>query len=217
MTIATYAGLVTAITEWLARDNDATLVARVPDFITLAEAKFNRELRCVQQEKRSYAVVNLSNTEPEMLSLPSDFQTMRRVRVSSVTGKPRLEFVSGAQADEYRYGRANTTGQPQYFTIFGSELELIPTPDLAYTIEMVYRSYLSGLTSTNTTNWLLTFAPDLYLYGALLESAPYIKEDERLATWTAGFSFALNGLNKLSQDQLYNAGPLQLRVSGATP
>jgi hypothetical protein len=48
MSISTYAALVSAVTEYLARDQDTTLIARIPDFITLAEAKFNRELRVNQ-------------------------------------------------------------------------------------------------------------------------------------------------------------------------
>ena len=50
---------------------------------------------------------------------------------------------------------------------------------------MVYRANIPPLAS-NGANWLLTLAPDLYLYGALLESAPYIKEDGRIQTWGLG-------------------------------
>lgn len=217
MTIATYSGLVSAVTEYLARDNDATLIARIPDFIALTEAKLNRVLRCNQMEKRSTATVNTLSAEPEFISLPGDFQTMRRVRLSGVTGKPRLLFLSGTQADEMRYGRSNVAGQPVYFTVFGNEMELIPTPDGAYTIEMVYRGYIPALTSTNTTNWLLTLAPDVYLYGCLMESAPYIKEDERLQVWGAGYTTAIDALNKLATDQTYGSGPLVVRVSGVSP
>ncbi len=217
MAISTYATLITAATEWLARDGDTTLIARIPDFITLAEAKFNRDLRSNRMEMREYTTVDLSDDEPEFITLPSDFQTMRRIRLSGVTGKPRLEFLNGTQADEYRYGGANVTGQPRFFTIMGDELELLPTPDLAYEIEMVYRAYLPAITVGNPTNWLLTLAPDLYLYGTLLESAPYIQQDERVATWANGMAYAMDGLNKLARDQAYNAGPMAIRLSGVTP
>jgi hypothetical protein len=216
MAINTCSTLVTAVTEWLARDQDATLIARIPDFIVLAEAKFNRELFVRQMEARSTTITDTSTTEPEMISLPSDFQSMRRVRLSSVTGKPCLEFKSGTQMDEYRYGTGNVTGQPRYFTIFGTEIELAPTPDANYTIEMVYRKNIPSLLS-NANNWLLLQAPDLYLYGTLLESAPYIKEDGRIQTWAPGFSAALDGLNRLGLTSTFNAGPSVVRVSGVTP
>lgn len=215
-TITDYTSLVTAVTEYLARDQDATLIARIPTFIQLAEAKFNRELFSRRMESRVTAVTDPNATEPEFIALPSDFQSMRRVRLSSVSGKPTLAYMSGQEIEEYRYSKGNVSGQPLFFTIFASEIELAPTPDAAYTIEMVYRTLIPSLLS-NSTNWLLSLAPDLYLYGALLEASPYIKQDQRIQTWGLGFETALDGLNDLSLTSTFNAGPLQMRVSGVTP
>lgn len=214
--ILDYASLQTAVTEYLARDQDATLIARIPTFIQLAEAKFNRGLFVRQMESRATAVVNLASTEPEFISLPGDFQSMRRVRLSSVAGKPCLSFKSGTQMDEFRYGTADVAGAPKYFTVFGTEVELAPSPDQAYTIEMVYRANIPPLAS-NTSNWLLTLAPDLYLYGALLECSSYIKEDSRIQTWGLGFTAALDDLNNLGLTSTFNAGPMQITASGVTP
>jgi hypothetical protein len=211
--IIDYPSLQTAVTEYLARDQDTTLIARIPSFIQLAEAKFNRQLFVRQMESRATAIVDLTSIEPEFIALPSDFQSMRRVRLSSVTGKPALEFKSGMQVDEYRFKTADIAGQPRYFTVFGNEIELAPTPDQAYTIEMIYRANIPPL-ATNSGNWLLTLAPDLYLYGALLESAPYIKEDARIQTWGLGFTGALNDLNNLGLTSTFNAGPMTVRISG---
>lgn len=211
--IVDYPSLQTAVTEYLARDQDATLIARIPSFIQLAEAKFNRQLFVRQMESRATAVVDLSAGEPEFIALPSDFQSMRRVRLSSVTGKPGLEFRSGVQMDEFRFKSADIAAQPCYFTVFGNEIELAPTPDQAYTIEMIYRASIPPL-SVNTSNWLLTLAPDLYLYGALMEAAPYIKEDARIQTWGLGFTSALNDLNNLGLTSTYNAGPMTVRIAG---
>jgi hypothetical protein len=211
--ITDYTSLQAAVTEYLARDQDTTLIVRIATFIQLAEAKFNRQLFVRQMEQRSIAVVNTASSEPEFISLPADFQSMRRVRLSSVTGKPCLEFKSGTQMDEYRFCRSDVAGQPRYFTVFGDEIELAPTPDAAYTIEMVYRQNIPALASSSN-NWLLTLAPDLYLYGALLESAPYIKEDGRIQTWGLGFTAALNDLNNLGLTSTFNAGPMTVRVSG---
>jgi hypothetical protein len=215
-TITSYATLQTTVTEYLARDQDATLIARIPTFIQLAEAKFNRQLFVRQMEQRSTTTVDTTTSEPQMISLPSDFQSMRMVRLSSVTGKPRLDFKSRAQIDEWRYWEADVTGRPKYFTIFGTEIELLPTPDSNYTIEMVYRKNIPPL-ATNDPNWLLTLAPDLYLYGALLESAPYIKEDARIQTWGLGFTTAMDGLNNLGLTSTFNAGPMTVTASGVTP
>src|SRR5262245_47802391 len=82
--ITDYSSLQTAVIEYLARDQDTTLIARIPSFIQLAEAKFNRQLFVRQMEQRSIAVVDMTSSEPEFIALPADFQSMRRVRLSSV-------------------------------------------------------------------------------------------------------------------------------------
>lgn len=216
-TITDYDSLTDAVTEYLARENDATLIARIPTFIQLFEAKMNRTLFVPQMEKRSTTTVDLGSAEPEFISLPSDFQTMRTVRLSGVTGKPRLQFMTPMQLEDYRYSTDNVTGQPIYFSIFGDEMELAPTPNEAYTLEMIYRANIGPLSDANTSNWLLLKAPDLYLYGALMESAPYIKEDERIATWGAGYSMALDDLNRLGARQSNDSGPTTVSLPGCTP
>jgi hypothetical protein len=155
MAISTYTELLAAGANWLARDD---LTSRIPEFIVLCEAKLNRSLFVRQMETRSTTSADTTDDEPEFISLPSDFQSMRRIRLSGVTGKPRLQFLSGTQADEFRYGSDNSAAQPTHFTIMGDELELIPTPDDDYAIEMVYRKNIPAL-ATNSTNWLLTLAP----------------------------------------------------------
>lgn len=217
MTLITdYTSLQTAVTEYLARDQDTFLIARIPTFIQLTEAKLNRDLFVRQMEQRSTALIDTTESEPEFIALPADFQSMRRIRLSSVTGKPRLEFMSGSQMDDYRAIIGDSQDQPKFFTIFGSEIELCPQPDSDYTVEMVYRQNIPSL-ATNSTNWMLTLAPDIYLYGALLESAPYIKEDGRIQTWGLGFTTALSDLNNLGLTSTFNAGPMTVRITGVTP
>ena len=213
MAISTYTELLAAGANWLARDD---LTSRLPEFVTLTEAKFNRMLFHRQMETRSTTTCDTSDDEPEFISLPTGFQTMRRVRLSSVTGKPRLEFMAQSQLEDYRYSIDNVSDQPVYYTIVGEEMELAPTPNENYTLEMVYRKNIPALAS-NSTNWLLTAAPDAYLYGMLLESAPYIKEDERINTWALGFSTALDQLNKLGDRQSYDSGPTTVWLPGVCP
>ena len=211
MSIATYTDLKAKIAEYLARDD---LTSAIPDFITLAEAKFNRELFVRQMEVRATTTADINSAEPEFITLPSDFQSMRRVRVTSADRKPQLEFMSGVQMDEYRTKSGNVSGAPRYFTIFGTELELAPTPDAACTIEMVYRANVPALSDSNVDNWLLLQAPDAYIYGSLLESAPYMKEDARIQVWAAGLTTTLDSLNRLGMASTFNAGPLVVRTSG---
>ena len=217
MSITDFDSLQTAVVEYLAREGDATLIARVPTFIQLFEAKMNRMLFVPQMEKRSTTTVDTGSAEPEFITLPTDFQTMRTVRLGGVAGKPRLQFMTPTQLEDYRYSTDNVPGQPTYFSVVGNELELGPTPNDAYTIEMIYRANIGPLSDSNTSNWLLLLAPDLYLYGTLLESAPYMKEDARIATWAAGYSMALDGLNTLGARQSNDSGPTTVTLPGVTP
>lgn len=209
--------LTAAIVEYLGRDQDTTLIARVPWFIQSLESKMNRSLFVRQMEQRSTALTNPTATEPEFIALPSDFQTMRRIRITGgvQSGIPFLEYKSNQQMDEYKACHV-TSGQPQYFTIFGNEIELGPSPDAIYTLEMVYRQNIPPL-ATNSTNWLLTLAPDLYLYGALMEASPYIKKDARIPVWASFLASALSDLNDLGKTSQFNAGPLIVAPSGRRP
>ena len=60
-----------------------------------------------------------------------------------------------------------------------------PVPDGAYTTTLFYYQEIPALTASNTTNWLLTDAPDLYVYGTCMELQPWLGSDSRIATWAA--------------------------------
>lgn len=215
MTVAlsTYDDIVLGVQDWLFGRTD--LATKAPSFIRLLEAKANRLLKVRQMEGRSTATINLASAEPEFLSLPVDFHSMRRVRLKSVTGKPRLKFATGAQIDDFREKGRDVPGTPIWFSPLGDEIELHPTPNQAFVVEMVYRKYIPALAAANQTNWLITLAPDVYLYGALMEAAPYLHEDERIATWKQRLQEAIDELNKLNDEAQYNAGPLVMRRKGS--
>lgn len=213
MALSNYTELQASVASYLARD-DLTLA--IPDFIRLAEAKFNRVLMHPKMEARATLTVSTLLPSPEFLDLPSDFQTMRSARLSGVAGKPRLGFMTQTQIDDYRYSRDNVTGQPFYFSITGTQMELAPTPNDNYTVQVVYRGNIPALAS-NSTNWLLTLAPDLYLYGSLLEASPYIQNDERLSVWGSAVATVIDQLNVHGERQSFNSGPTTVSLPGITP
>lgn len=213
MAIGTYTELLAAAANWLARDD---LTLRIPEFVTLAEAKFNRTLFHPQMETRTTLTVDTGSATPELLTLPTGFQTVRSVRLSGVTGKPRLNFLTQTQMEDYRYSIDNIAGQPTSFSIWGSQLELAQTPSLAYDVQLLYRTNIPALAS-NSTNWLLTAAPDLYLYGTLLEAMPYIQNDSRVSLWATGLQTVMEQLNALAERQSFDSGPTTVSLPGNTP
>ena len=213
MALSNYTQLQAAVASYLARDD---LTAIIPDFVTLAEAKFNRTLFHPRMETRATLTVNTLATDPEFLDLPTDFQTVRMVRLPDETGKPRLQFLTQTQMDDYRYSIDNVTGTPTSFTITGDQIELAPTPNEDMDVEVLYRANIPALAS-NSTNWLLTLAPDLYLYGTLLEAMPYIQNDARLQVWATGMQTVLDQLNLLAERQSFDSGPTTIRLPGICP
>jgi hypothetical protein len=213
MSLSNYSNLQASIGSWLARSD---LTANIPDFITLFEAKVNRSLSIRQMEVRATTAVDITQASPEFISLPSDFISMRWVRLSSVTGRPRLQYLAPIAMDELRTSSDDVPDQPAYFTILSAEIELLPTPDQDYSIEMVYRQQLPALSNTNTSNWLLQIAPDAYLYGSLCEAAAFIQNDERVPMWEAKYKAALAELESVNESAAF-AVPAAVWISGYTP
>ena len=176
MALDTYSGLKTTIADYLNRDD---LTSIIPSFISLAEAKFNRKLRVRQMVKRANATL-----DTQYFAFPSDFLQAKEFQLNT-NPITYLQYVTQNQGD---YGSATqfvSAGKPQFYTIIGTQIQVIPTPDTGYTGELTYYGKIPVLSDSNTSNWLLAYAPDLYLYGALLEASPYLKDDERLAVWSS--------------------------------
>lgn len=173
-----YTELQDAIADWLNRVGSPELAERAPDFIKMAEARFNRKLRVRQNEKRATAILDAG-----FITLPSDWLEAKAIRLV-VDGKPvRLELGTSEQLDQARRD-ASTVGttKPYLYRFIGNQIEVAPYVSGEATMELEYYYKVPDL-ATNDTNWLLQDWPDLYLYGALQHSAPYLRDDQRLQTW----------------------------------
>ena len=89
-----------------------------------------------------------------------------------------------------------------------------PTPNATTDFELLYYQKLPALSSSNADNWLLLEAPDVYLYGALLHSAPYLADDQRVAVWAQLYGAAVQRLNQVSEDAMFSGSGLTLKVRG---
>lgn len=88
------------------------------------------------------------------------------------------------------------TGQPEFYADYDyTHWLIVPTPDVTYSAEILYYELPVLLDSTQQTNWLTEYAPNLLLYGALLEATPFLKNDERITTWQNYYQSAANALN----------------------
>jgi hypothetical protein len=195
MALTTYTELKASVADWINRDD---LTAVIVDFISLAEAQIERTLRTTQMIVRATASI-----DGEYSAVPADFLETRTVKLNTNPIQP-LQFETVDSLDSLRT-QYTAPGRPQYFGIVGTQIRVVPVPDSTYTAELIYYGKLTKLSSSNATNWLLTSSPDIYLYGALLQGAPYLQNDERIQTWATLYERGLNDL-KIADDRGSTSG-----------
>lgn len=203
MALTTFAELKSSIADFLNRDD---LTSVIPDFITLAEADINRTVRHWRQEARTSQTIDAQYED-----LPSDFLEAVRYYVTS-NDTNSLELISQGEMLERRQRNLNTTGRPQYYAITAGQAEFYPTPDGTYTAELYYMQRITALSDSNTSNWVLQYYPDAYLYGALVHSAPYLAEDARSQTWAALYQNAINAINMESEKAKFGGSGRRMKI-----
>lgn len=204
MALTTFLELKTAIANWLDRDD---LTSVIPDFISLAEHQMERSVRHYKMVERSSGAL-----DSQYSAVPADWLETIRFGISS-GDTYRLEMTSLDDLMARRQSNTNIAGRPKYFAHVGETLELFPTPDATYTTELVYYKKIPALSGSNTTNWLLDDAPDAYLYGALMQAAPYLGEDERVTVWNSLYNAAVASLNAASEKTKNSASALRMKVT----
>lgn len=202
MAITTYAELKTAIGDWLNRDD---LDSVIPNFISLAEAQFNRSIRHRKMVTRSDATL-----DTPYFAVPSDWLQTIRFQLNTNPVTPLL-FVTPEQALEesmvYSAGQ-----QPLFYTTIGEQFQVVPSPDSSYDAELLYYAKIPALSDSATTNWLLTESPDLYLYGALTQSAPYLKEDDRINVWAGLYQRLIDDMMLADERARIGSSKLKTRI-----
>lgn len=201
MALSTYTELKAAIADYLDRSD---LTSQIVDFITLAEAEFNRTLFVAQREE-----VSSASASSGTITLPSDFWAMRAIYIDS---DPKV-FLHQMSLGELRTSySASATGKPQNFAIqSGNELVLGPSPDATYSLILNYYQKIPALSGSQATNWLLTDHPDVYLFGSLLQAQYLINDDQRSMLWRARLAQAIDQLNDSGIFMAYAATPLRIR------
>lgn len=207
MALTTYSELQTAMADWLNRSDMTTVI---PDLISLFEAEVERKLRVRQMLIR--AVTDPEADEPRE-NLPGDYLELKTIQFNS---NPICvpEYRTPAWLRAWRRSHSDDGGTPQFYSIEGSELLFDVTPS-DVELEILYYQKIPRLSGSQTTNWLLDEAPDLYLFGSLKYAAPYLKDDERIAMWDAVFSRNLNDLKDQDSASEINGPPIVRRPRGS--
>lgn len=196
MAASNFSELKAAIADWLHRSD---LAAVIPDFILLAEERFNRRLRTrFQETSLSSTAINSSY----QIAIPSNTLAVKNLwRVAGV-----LNFPLQAATLEYIVNR-HPGSEATAYAWEGSTWRFDGTGNVA---GILYRS-IPDL-ATNSTNWLLTANPSLYLFASLAEAANYCRDTEAETIWRARSEAMINEMNRVSQADAFS-GPLTVRAA----
>jgi len=218
MTISTYAELQTAVATWLAGSGDTEITGNVADLITLAEQRIFYGAEAPYESPplrhRWLEASGDLTISAQSVALPSGFLGVRRLYLDT---DPKVELDFLPPIDFWFRYTGSATGRPAAFTIEGDNILFGRAPDATYTGKLLYYKKLDAL-STTPSNTLLTNAPGVYLYAALLEASALGADDPGKAQyWHALFRSAIGGLMRSDRLDRYSGAPLQIRGDTSSP
>jgi hypothetical protein len=212
MALSSYSGLKTSIANWL---NRSDLTSEIEDFIVLAEKDFNSKLRIRQMISSD----NSFSINAEKVDLPTGFLQVRDFFIVNGGTKYSLQYITPAQMDQIK--GSSTSGQPSTYTIIGDKFRFAPTPASTYTGTLNFYKEFDPLSDSNTTNYILSNHPAIYLYGSLYHSANFLGgvEPRLVQQWQQMYATALERLERNDREDQYGNAPLQQRsdVTVAAP
>ena len=204
MALSTYSELKTSIANFLNRSDLTTEIQ--DDFIKLTEADFNSKLRVRKMIAQSTLTID-SETE----ALPTGFLQVRDFYILSGSTKYPLRYMTPSQMDQVK--GTSVTGIPQAYTILGDTFRFTPKPDSTYTGYINYYKKFDALSDTNTTNFILTDHPAIYLYGSLFHAANFLGgiNPQQVQSWTQMYATAMERLELNDREDQFSGSPLQIR------
>ena len=204
MALSNYTELKTAIANWLNRSDLTSEIS--DDFIKLTEADLNSKLRIRKMVTQSSFTID-SETE----ALPTGFLQVRDMYILSGSTKHPLRYMTPSQMDQVK--GTSTTGVPSSYTILGDTFRFMPKPDSNYTAYVNYYKSFDALSSTNTTSYILTYHPSIYLYGSLFHAANFLGgiNPQQVQTWQQMYATSLERLEQNDREDQFSGSPLQMR------
>ena len=207
MGLSTYTEVKTSIANYLNRDD---LTSTIPDFISLAEKRLDRELRVRVNMVRAQTTTTASTS---FYDLPSDLIELRNITYeTSGSNSYALSYLS-PESGSREYG-SFASGFPRAYTNLGKDIKLYPTPDAAYTLGINYFKKLVPLSDSVTTNDILDSFPDLYLFGSCLEGAIYLNDSEQTNRFLAVYQKALDDVMSAEEAARYSGTVMHMTVQG---
>jgi hypothetical protein len=202
MSLANYSDLQTSVANWTHRSD---LTSLIPDFVTMAEARISRDLR-LRRQITSGTLTCVAGTQS--VALPSDWLEFENLSVETNPSR-QLVYVPIEHLDA-KYP-TNYSGVPAVFTIEGDNVLFGPTPDSAYVIDNIYYARFPSLI-TDSTNWLMTNHPNIYLFATLIEAFLYMQNQDQAAVFTARYQQGVQQLQEQDDRATHSGSALRVKV-----
>lgn len=175
------------------------LTSVIPDFVALAEDRLNRRLRTRFQES---ALTSTAIDASYLVAIPSNTLAVKSLwRVAGGLNYP----LQAKTLEDVMYRQQGL--EATCYAWEGSTWRFDGTGTVA---GVLYRT-IPPLAS-NSTNWLLTAHPALYLYASLAEAANYTRDAEAETKWRTAAEGLIAELNRTAQNDSFS-GPLTVRAA----
>jgi hypothetical protein len=199
MAFTNYQDLISAVESWVDREEDQDTIDRIPDFIVFAEKKVFRRLRSRLNEAKA----DFPEDTAAGILLPQDFKEVKYLLWDGFL----LERKSDQWFFEHEPTSGNTPpGTPKYFARTEQNLiEFWQPPDNDAPVVLYYYNQ-QGAISDQFIPPLYTEAPELYLFGALIEALPFLKKPEHEQLWKDKFAEVMNDLQTEADEAEYAGG-----------
>lgn len=174
--VMTYDSLTYYVLQYLERSDQATINA-IPTFITLAEFEIAQEIKTLGQLQVSESAMTIGNP---VLAKPARWRKTVSMNITDSTGNRTPVLLRKYEYLTNYWPNNTSTSMPLFYSDTDwDHWYLAPTPDKAYSFEVLYYERIAPLSSTNQTNWLTQNAPTAMLFGTLLQAMPFLKNDQR--------------------------------------
>jgi len=194
--VMTYTSLVENIQSYLERDDTAT-VDKIPLFIMLAEQIIASQIKFLGNLTVNTSTMTASTS---IIDKPARWHKTVSMNITVDDERQPVLLRKYEYLREY-WPNANSTGTPEFYSDYDYTHWLVaPTPDAAYTFEVLYYERIQPLDSSNQTNWFTIYAPQALLYGSLLQAMPFLKNDDRMTMWKANYDQIMQTL--MAEDKL---------------
>lgn len=204
MALDTYANLTTALSSW---DERSFSTDETDEFILLAEAKANRKLA---RDFRRQSSSTIGTDSSGYGALPTGFLGLVSIK-RDLNGSRPLRQVAWDAIDTL-----NPNGDVDdavYYAISGTEFRVAPVCEDDFVL--TFDKKVTALSVSNTSNWLLSLAPDYYLFACQSAAAAKFEAYEKASMLQAQADAIIDEL--VSQSNVAQWGNAELVLSGVTP